>query len=203
MNVAPVPVGSRIFDSLPFSIGGTVEEACLIRSQGYDGFVGYLGAIHADLTNAMFTAGMGVMAVTFGSAYDGPAAVKQLKTAGLPPGVTVFFDCEGKQAYNTPPAQLAAAINDGAKCLQDAGYLAGLYLGSPQPLTSEELTDLAVTRYWHGQGRCVDRFGKLAEPLSGWCMWQMWPSVTVSGVLVDANIVGQDYRQRVPSWAVA
>ena len=71
----------------------------------------------------------------------------------------------------------------------------------PQPLTSEELYALkGITRYWKGQGSQRDRNNSLAEPKGcGWCMTQMWPSYIRYGVLVDANMVGQDYKGRTPT----
>jgi hypothetical protein len=98
------------------------------------------------------------------------------------------------------PAGLSGLINAWADAVSGAGWMPGLYVGAPQPLSSDELFALRVVRYWHGQGRCVDRSGLLAEPTCGWVMSQMYPSAVRGGVLVDVNVIGQDYRGRLPSW---
>jgi hypothetical protein len=81
--------------------------------------------------------------------------------------------------------------------------MAGGYFGSPQPLTSDEMWHLKLKRYWRGQGSIRDRHNQLAEPTKcGWCVTQMFPSVVRGGVLVDIDVIGQDYLRRVPNWVV-
>jgi hypothetical protein len=125
-----------------------------------------------------------------------------MQKLNMPAGSTVFLDVEGTPAWNTPAGALIDKINAWAAPVTAAGFVAGLYVGNPQPLSSSELHGLAVYRYWRGQGRCIDKTGALAEPKNGWCMFQMFPSVQCAGMLVDHNIVGHDYRGRVPTMAV-
>jgi hypothetical protein len=107
------------------------------------------------------------------------------------------------KAWKSDPKTLTAKIEAWAAAINAGGYIAGLYAGVPQPLTSKELGDLrGVTRYWKGQGRQVDRFGNLSEPTNGWCMHQMFPSFHMGGVWVDANMVGNDYKGRVPTMVI-
>ncbi len=203
MRVEPVPAGARLVDSLPFSQSGTVEQARALRANGVDGLVGYLGVINAARVAAVVSAGLGFMGVTLAGHYDGAAAVAQCKALGLPAGKTAWLDVEGQAAFATPPSELIAKINAWADIVAAAGYMPGLYVGVPQPLTSDELFKLHVVRYWRGQGSVRDRFNGLAEPGCGWCVTQMYPSHVRAGVLVDVDAVGQDYRGRVPSWVVA
>jgi hypothetical protein len=116
----------------------------------------------------------------------------------------VWLDLEGMHAFKANPVELIAKINTWANAIASAGYMPGLYVGVPQPLTSDELWNLRVSRYWRGQGSVRDRNNALAEPTGcGWCMWQAWPSKHRGGVWVDDNLVTADYRSRVPTWCVA
>lgn len=202
MKSAPVPVGARIVDSLPFSEGGTAALAAALKASGVEGVALYLGVAKPSLALACTAAGLGVIGVTLGDAFDGAATVTQAK-AMLAPGTSVFLDVEGPTAMAMASGDLIAKINAWADPVLAAGFLAGIYVGVPQPLTSAELYGLRVVRYWHGQGSVRDRNNALAEPSCGWCMQQAWPSVTRGGVLVDCNQVGADFKTRVPSWTVA
>jgi hypothetical protein len=191
-------IGARGTDSLS-AIGAA--QAIAIKQAGFDFCVRYLGSATAGEVQAILDAGLGFMPVTFAEHFDGPGAVLACKKLGIPSGVTVWLDVEGKEAWAADPAGLGAKIDAWAAAMVAAGYMPGLYVGAPQPFTSAELYVRGVTRYWHGQGRCVDRTGELAEPKCGWCMTQMWPSTEVGGVPVDVNIVGEDYFSRLPAWA--
>ncbi len=208
-----VPVGSRIVDSLPFSSGGSSIQAAALRADGVDGLVGYLGAINRVRLEYVLGAGMGFMPVTFAGAYKqgGGGTVAHLKSLGLPPGVTVWLDVEGQEAWDTPPGQLMAQIDTWNEAVLDAGFVPGLYVGAPQPLNGAQLFALKSKRYWLGQGRCIGRDGLDAYPKCGWCMRQDWHGETVkkglvwrrSGVLVDTNGVQCDHFNRLPTWAIA
>lgn len=205
MKTEQARVGAIGFDSLPFSMGGTPANAKAWKARGADFFVGYLGQMNKARLDAVLDAGLAFMPVTLAGEYNDGAddEIAQLRALGLPAGCSVWLDVEGQKAFNTPPAELIAKINAWAEKIAAAGYMPCLYVGVPQPLTSDELWNLKVQRYWRGQGSVRDRTNALAEPTKcGWCMTQMYPSITVGGVLVDANIVGQDYRGRVPAWVV-
>lgn len=203
MKADPVPVGSLIVDSLSFSEGGTLEQALALRAEGVRGFVGYLGAMTPQRVAWVMQAGMGYMPVTFAARYSGADAVKQCIALGLPKGTTAWLDLEGQRAFSTPPAALMTTVNEWAEALLDAGYMPGLYVGSPQPFTSDELWRLSVQRYWLGQGVPRDRHGELATPKCGWCLTQVWPSTTIAGMLVDVDVAAHDSHNRAPVWAVA
>ncbi len=180
-----------------------VQDARALKAEGIDFCVRYLGGVSRTELDAILAAGLAFMCVTYANRFDGAQAVAQLASLGLPKGTTVWLDVEGESVYKTPPLELIAKINAWAAAVKAAGFEPGIYVGSPQPLTSEELFKLGVVRYWNALSREQDRNGKLAEPSCGWCMWQMHPSVMWAGVWVDVNIIGQDFHSRLPTWVVA
>lgn len=205
MRVAPAPVGAHVVDSLPFSQAGTLEQAKALRASGVDALVGYLGVINATRVGHLHAAGLAFMPVTLAGEYeDGPAdEIGQLRALGIPPGASVWLDLEGMKAFKSNPAELIAKSNAWADPIAAASYMPCLYVGVPQPLTSDELYALRVKRYWRGQGSVRDRFNALAEPTRcGWCMTQMFPSYHRGGAWVDSNMIGQDYQARTPAWVV-
>ncbi len=200
MRTEPAFVGARIVDSYPFSYDGREQQAIDLKNHGVDGLFGYLGTIDNRRLSYVLNAGLGFMPVTLAGAYNGKNAVSQCRGLGLPPGCTVFLDVEGKPAWETSAPDLMRQINTWCNEVAAAGYQPGVYIGVPQPLNSKELYSLRAIRYWKGMGRTVDKTGSLAEPSCGWCVNQMYPSIHWSGVFVDVNIVGQDYKGRLPTW---
>lgn len=199
-------VGARGVDSLPFSNGGTEAQARALKATGVDFLVGYLGAISPARLGAVLDAGLAFMPVTFGgrATFDGGAAVAACQRLGLPAGVTVWLDLEGGELLKVPPQAVAAQVNGWAKAVDAAGYEPGLYLGAPQPFTSEELYALKVRRYWKAPSRVIDRNGRVTDgPSCGFCMYQLWPQGTWrdTGVFVDVDFVQKDFRGRLPTWA--
>jgi hypothetical protein len=205
MRVERASIGAVVCDSLPFSQGGTAEQARALKASGVDALAGYLGAMTPARLASVLDAELAYIPVTFAGEYNDGAndEIAQLHALGIPAGATVFLDLEGLAAFKSDPLLLIAKVNAWADAISAAGYMPGLYAGVPQPLTSGELYALRVQRYWRGQGSVRDRSNALAEPAGcGWCMTQMFPSVTRGGVLVDCNMVGQDYKGRVPAWVV-
>jgi hypothetical protein len=211
MRTEVARVGARGIDSLPFSIGGTRSQADRLKASGVDFAVLYLGSVTPKIVGDVISAGLAFMPVTFAGAYFNGAddELSQLKRLGLPLGCTVWLDLEGKKSYETPPQELIAKCDAWALAVQKAGYEAGLYIGSPQPLTADELYRLRVTRYWKAPSRVIDRLGKASDgPACGFCMYQLWPSVMWPSasdperVFVDVNFVQQDHQGRVPHWVV-
>ena len=206
MRLAQAHVGAVVCDSLPFSQGGTLGQAQALAADGVHAVAGYLGAMTRERLGFLHAAGLAFTPVTFGGEYeDGPLdEVAQLKALGVPMGTTVWLDMEGLKAFNTVPAKLIGEIREWASGIAAAGFDPKLYVGVPQPLTSEELYALPVRGYWKGQGSVRDRNHQLAEPQGcGWMMTQMWPSVQRGRVLVDCNMVGQDFKRRTFSWVIA
>ncbi len=199
-------MGAVVIDSLPFSQGGTAAQAGGLAAAGVHCVAGYLGAMTAARLAVILAAGMAFLPVTFAGAYaDGPAnEVGQLQALGIPPGASVFLDVEGLNAFHTDPNDLAVAINAWADGIADAGYVPMLYVGVPQPFTSGQLYALRVRGYWRGQGSIRDHANALVEPGCGWLMTQMFPSRNIGepATWVDMNMIGADYKGRVPSWVV-
>lgn len=223
MKPVDAPVGAKIVDSLPFSRGGTGLTARAMAAAGVNGVALYLGAAGPVQVAACLEAGLGMIGVTFGGAYNGAAAVAQAKALGLPTmqpdgrATPIALDLEGEvvgQAHaavsyprsqhrsmiplalhvNATVDELIQKIVAWASPVKAAGYMPILYVGVPQPFTSSELWKLPVVRYWKGQGLARDRFGNGVEPdHAGWTLTQAWPSVLCGGVLVDFNQVSHDY----------
>jgi len=201
-------VGAVVVDSLPFSQSGTAAQALALRQAGAHALAGYLGAMNPARLSFILAAGMAYVPVTFAGEYeDGPNdEIGQLKALGIPSGTSVFLDLEGMKAFKTDPAALIAKINAWADGVSAAGFVPSLYVGVPQPLTSEELWKLRVRGYWRGQGSIRDRSNALAEPGGcGWMMTQMFPSRNLGTppTWVDCNMIGADYKGRTPAWVVA
>lgn len=199
MKVTKAFVGARGTDSVQ---GIDEKHAKALKESGIDFCVRYLGSATKEEVQTILDAGLAFMPVTFANVFNGQAALNQLAALGIPKGCTVWLDIEGKGICEMPLSELTSKINAWAALMKAAGYEPGLYVGSPQPFTSEELWQLGVVRYWNALSREVDRYGKLAEPQCGWCMWQMHPSVWWAGVWVDVNMIGQDFRGRLPAWVV-
>jgi len=179
-------------------MGGTAKDAKGLAAAGVDSVALYLGVAKPAQANACWDAGMGCFGVTLDNAWNGDMAVSQAKALGFPAGTTLFLDMEADTVNNSKAPEIIDKVNAWADKVAAAGYLPGLYVGVPQMLTSTELHKLRVYRYWKGMGRTVDRNNQLAEPTNGWCLFQMFPSVFAGGVWVDHNMVGQDYKTRVP-----
>ena len=141
-------VGALVVDSLPFSLGGTLEQAKALKARGVACLVGYLGTMNAERLKALHAAGLAYMPVTIAGEYNDGAddELAQLMTLGLPKGTSVWLDLEGMRAFKTPPAELIAKINAWADKIAGAGYQPCRYVGVPQPLTSEELSKIHVQR---------------------------------------------------------
>jgi hypothetical protein len=204
------PIGARVVDSLPFSQGGNAAQAAALKAAGADGVALYLGVASPALVEACLAAGLGVFGVTLAGRFDGTAAVSQLMAWHMPMGTTHFLDVEGPSWVPPDPverekkaAELITKVKTWSAPISTAGFVPCMYVGVPQPLTSEELFALPVYRYWHGQGCVKDRSGKLAEPGCGWVAKQAWPSRTRGGVLVDDNQLEHDYRGRAIVWCAA
>ena len=216
MKVEKAFVGARGVDSLPFSQAGTAAQAIALKKSGIDFFVGYLGAMSADRLDYILDAGLAFMPVTFAGEYTDGALdeIAQLKALKIPAGTTAWLDLEGLTAWKSDPKALMGKLTDWARAIAAEGWIPGLYVGAPQPLTGPELYSLPFTRYWLGIGRCVDRFGKDAYPApesgapAGWCVYQLWHGQTAgmmwrnTGVFVDTNSIQCDHKGRLPSWVV-
>lgn len=223
MKVEKAFPGARGVDSYPFSVGGTAAQAAALATSGIEFFVGYLGPMTPERLAMILDNGLAFMPVTFAAEYKDGAAdeIAQLTALGIPKGCTVWLDMEGIDAWNMDIVKLTALIEAWASAIVAAGYIAGLYVGAPQPFTGKQLYALKnITRYWLGQGRCVSKpttteQSRDAYPNCGWCMRQDWhnnPNAAQgvkggmlwkkTGVLVDTNAIQADHQGRLPTWVV-
>ncbi len=204
MSTEAARVGAVCADSLPFSQSGTAAQARALRAAGIEAMWGYLGVITTQRLGYILDAGMAFMPVTLAGRYGPDPALAQLRYLGITPDVTVTLDVEGLDAFRREPVSFSKILNYWADTIAAAGWMPGGYFGSPQPFTSDELWALHFKRYWRGQGSIRDRHNALAEPTKcGWYATQVYPSVVRGGVLVDLEMIGQDYLRRVPNWMVA
>lgn len=190
MKTEPAAVGARGVDSLAYSQSGDPAGAAALKTAGVDYFVGYLGAMSATRLAAVLGAGLAFMPVTFADAFNGASTVTQCKLLGLPAGCTVWLDLE------SAPHVDAATANAWATAVRAAGYDPGLYVGANQPFDGAALFALGFDRYWRAPGLIPEPSG------CGYCMYQLYPSVTRAGLLVDVDFVQADWRGRVPNWVV-
>lgn len=200
MFVQPVPPGARGTDSVQEI---SAEQAKALAASGFDFCVRYIHSTTTQEVLDIVGAGLGFMPVTFADRFDGRDAADACAKLGLPAGVTVWLDLEGQNVFHLDRTILSQTINAWADAVKSGGFMPGLYVGVPQPLTSAELYALRVTRYWRGQGSIRDHANQLAEPTCGWCMLQTYPSHWRSGVWVDVDVAQHDYHNRAPAWAHA
>jgi hypothetical protein len=191
-------VGARGIDCV--TVLNAATSAALMKD-GADFCFRYLGSVTPVELAAILDSGLAFMPVTFADQFDPVQAVQQLRALGIPPGTTVWLDCEG--LAGTAAAVLIPQINGWADAVVAAGWEPGLYCGSGSILTSAELYALRVVRYWHGMSRVLDRNGQLAEPMCGWCCYQLYPTQTSAGVQVDFDFIQQDTSSRLPVWVVS
>ena len=191
----------------PFALGIdtvaplTAENCAALKREGIAFAVRYLGSVSGGELAHILGAGLAFMPVTYAKAYSGMSAINQLRMLGCPEGATVWLDLEGE---TSAPADLSAKINAWAGQIIAGGYEAGLYVGAGCVLTSEELYQLRVTRYWDSCSREIDRNGRAAAPKCDFCMTQLRPfNTTIAGVVVDVDVVQRDVMGRLPTWVTA
>lgn len=190
----PARVGARGIDAV--SLVDTADKAEALKAAGVEFVVQYLGSVTHPIVQTILDADLAFSPVTYANRFDGPTTVRELSLLGLPPGVTVWLDVESVEALN--PIALQAKINAWAGAVIAAGYMPGLYVGPGSVLTSFELYRLRVVRYWRCGARILDRSGQLAEPGCGFCMDQLFPSITTGGLWTDLDVVQEDFRGRLP-----
>ena len=159
---------------------------------------GYLDVITPAELQACLAAGLGFFPI--GYAHESNLS-QQALALGLPEGTTIYQDCESE----TGPAEaVIARVNTCAADLKSHGWQPGGYFGAQALLTSAELTNLAVSTYWKGCSRALDRYGNAAEPARGYAVLQgRPPNVTIAGKTYDVSFVNCDYQDALPSFVWA
>jgi hypothetical protein len=184
-------------DSYPYSTGVTDEDIASIGVRA-DVLAGYIGVMDPAKPVGAVLRGLAFHPVTLAKEYSDGAddEIRWLKEAALPTGIHVSLDLEGPDTLDKP-GLVIEQVTAWCRKIAEAGFIPSLYVGSPQPLTSDELWKLPAKLYWRGQGSTRDRFNKLAEPTRcGFAVTQVWPSTRLGRCDVDFNIIGQDYLGR-------
>ena len=195
----------------PFARGvDTVDSADLarlapqVKAEGYDFAYVYLGGATAAECTAIASV-MPIIPVTFGNRYDPNEALTHLAAMGLPKqdavtGVraSILLDTE---AQGDSASVLSQKINDWCRGIQGAGPFAGVYEGEENtPMSADQWGALLATLYWKSASLvpCPTYHG---QPI-GWCCTQLLPAnyKLQCGLVVDADVIAQDYRGRVPTW---
>jgi hypothetical protein len=206
MDIKVLDVGDLGADSYVASKAGTDAHFQSLRKVGLKFFIGYLGHVTPERLKSILQAGLDFMPVTLGMAAGvkldgalgaswGSKTVAHCQKLGLPLGVTTWLDLEG--APQTP-SLIMSYVREWAKKVSLAGFNPGLYVGAGAQLSSSELYSLPVYRYWQSLSRETSMKGEIVEPACGWCAIQLYPSVTVGGVLIDYNVIQKDYKGRLP-----
>jgi hypothetical protein len=204
-KVAAAYVGALGFDTVATQ---SAVSAKALYNAGMRFAVRYLGGISRDEVDIILNAKLALQVVTYSRApgwvptaamgdKDGAETVAFAKAAGVPTGATVWIDLEGPGGH---AQDIIDWVNAKARVIRQAGYDPGLYVGYQTQLSSHELYQLGVDRYWHSLSRVTDSAGQIAEPTCGWCQYQLYPTTHVVGYEVDLNIVQQDYSGRTPNW---
>lgn len=152
---------------------------------------GYLDELTAQEIEGQLAAGLGLWVGGFAKQFDGKHLVARAKLLGIPLGATIFFDVE---AITDDAPTLIGKLNACTSDIQSAGYLAMGYFGAQQPLTSDEMSALVVSRYWRSGSLIRDREGRIAAPERGWCALQHAPQYPCHGLTIDRDRLLRDYR---------
>ncbi len=194
MQVIPAIPEAAVFDTYS-RVTNPADFSTQYMARG-----GYLDQLTVQEIEAHLEAGLGIWGIGFAKQFDGKHLVARAKLLGLPLGATIAFDVE---AIDDDVSTLIAKINACTNDIQNAGYLAMGYFGAPQPLTSDEMSALVVSRYWRAGSLIRDRFGKVAAPERGWCLLQYAPQEVQHGVMIDRGRAKADYRGDVMTWVTA
>jgi hypothetical protein len=150
--------------------------------------------LNAGLAEALAAAGLtfAVRYLSIGAAQPADLSADEAATI-LRAGLALMAVQHPRLPNWMPSADLGAYVNAWAQAMKSGGYDPGLYVGSGTPLDGTQLYALSVDRYWKS-------LSQVSEPTCGWSMIQLYPETTIAGVLVDVDVIQQDYKGRVPSW---
>jgi hypothetical protein len=173
----------------------TAAAALALKQEGFS-FIGrYVTSLSQAELHIILQAGLAVTLFSYANSFDPSDEIRALKNLGIPPEVCVWLDVEG---VTDDAITLQARINTWARAIKQASYTAGMYAGAQELLTSQELWNLAVTRYMKSCSRIVDRNGAIAdvELHSGWSCNQVACQQQRGGVTVDVDVTYADYLGR-------
>lgn len=176
-----------------------------LKANRIDFVMRYLGGLSAVELKTILASGLKLGLVTFSraagwiptaelGAQDAAKDLLHLAELGIPKGARVWLDLEGsgggqQASWDWADARSAAIVA--------AGYKAGLYVGGGGMIDAQHLYSLPhIDGYWKS-------LSHVPEPQCGWCMIQLYKSITIGSVYVDVNVVQYDYKDRLPSFLAA
>jgi len=199
----PVPDGSRWAD---FSASGRPAGwYTALAEAGYTGVILDLATpgIAADFPLAR-AAGLWVQAFqgywtpAWASSADATTRAQEAldvaQHCGYPPGAVVWCDFE---AFAGSASAAIEWLNRWSVAVMQAGYRPGVYLGVPQPLSSEQAyADLILRHYWRASSASA-----IAVAVRGYQQLQFEANVAVAGYVVDGDVAMPDHLGgRVWGW---
>jgi hypothetical protein len=199
MVIQPAPFPALGFDTI---VTLDAVHAAALKDQGFKFALRYLGSVTAAELAIILDAGLCFMPVTYsrGAGWaptaamgtsDGEEDVQHLKALGILTGCTVWIDLEGVN-QTTPASVVSAWVNARATVLKAAGFDVGLYVGSDDILNNVQLYALpTIDRYWRSMSN-------VPTPQCGFCLLQLYPTVTVANVEIDVDCIQQDWQGRLP-----
>ena len=202
LKAVPATPGAKGFDTVAPLTESILEQAW---ADGCRFVVRYVHATSQGEIDMCVTAtdkrgAFAVMMVTYANNWNGTDALNTAKGLGYPQGATLWLDVE---SVTVPSDDLIGKINSWAVAVR-VFFDPGEYVGCQQLLTWQQLTRLAVDRYWESCSLVVDESGNPSRPATGWNMKQVSPgNLKLYGTLVDLDYILADSRGRVPMWAVA
>jgi hypothetical protein len=134
---------------------------------------------------------------TFGDAaagmMNGEGASECARKLGIPPGVHIFADVEGRRPHLAGAWACKRYIEPHARSVVRAGDRGGLYYCGQVPLTSRQLWGLRkVTSYWAAAGPVP------APPKNRGCSLEQSPPTEVCGIGCDIDTLRQDRFGETP-----
>jgi hypothetical protein len=190
MNVVTLEAGTKGCDTVA---NISLTEAQNLYTAGMRFVVRYVVSVTKNELAEILQSGLAVSFVSYANSFDPSDEIAALQRLGIPKGVVIWLDVED---VNDDPITLQQRINTWAHALEAAGFIPGMYVGAKALLDSLELFKLAVKRYWHSCSRVLDRGGREAGPVCGWCMYQCTCEVERAGVEIDIDFVYEDYQGR-------
>ena len=156
-----------------------------VMSQGWD--VDFKNALDAGLTCLFF---QGYWAPAFSDPAEAISranyGVDQLKTVGVPKGASLVLDFE---SVDVDEEEAITWVNAWSKVVDDAGYVPGIYVGVPQPISSANLYDALpyISHYWKS---CSGSAADVA--VRGYQIIQDACGQSIDGVAVDFDTATED-----------
>ena len=156
-----------------------------VMSQGWD--VDFKNALEAGLTCLFF---QGYWAPAFSDPAEAISranyGVDQLKTIGVPKGASLVLDFE---SVDVDEEEAILWVNAWSKAVDDAGYVPGIYVGVPQPISSANLYDALpyISHYWKS---CSGSAADVA--VRGYQIIQDACGQSIDGVAVDFDTATED-----------